>query len=84
MPPLPLTRWAGYGPPFPRPGAGLRTTARWLIVIERHDPGDPQERTMSHQPPKENKKKPQNTPKEKKAIKQQKKHAGDTVPFIKH
>jgi hypothetical protein len=47
-------------------------------------PGDPQERTMSHQPPKENKKKPQNTPKEKRAIKQQKKHASDTVPFIKH
>lgn len=39
---------------------------------------------MSHQPPKENKKKAQHTPKEKKAIKQQKKQAGQTVPFIKH
>ena len=38
---------------------------------------------MSHQPPKENKKKPRNTPKEKKAIKQQRKHASDTAPFIK-
>jgi hypothetical protein len=38
---------------------------------------------MSHQPPKESKKKPQHTPKEKKAIKQQKRHAGDAVPFIK-
>ena len=65
------------------PGVDLRTAGRWLIVTERHDPGDPQERTMSHQPPKENKKKSQHTPKEKKAIKQQKKHAGDAVPFIK-
>jgi hypothetical protein len=47
-------------------------------------PGDPQERTMSHQPPKESKKKSQHTPKEKKVIKQQKKHASDTAPFIKH
>jgi hypothetical protein len=39
---------------------------------------------MSHQPPKENKKKPRHTSKEKKMIKQQKKHAGDVVPFIKH
>lgn len=39
---------------------------------------------MSHQPPKENKKKPQHTPKEKKTLKQQKKHGGDAVPFIKH
>ena len=39
---------------------------------------------MSHQPPKESKKKPQHTPKEKKAIKQQKKHASDAAPFIKH
>lgn len=38
---------------------------------------------MSHQPPKENKKKPQQTPKEKKLAKQQKKHAGDTAPFLK-
>jgi len=42
-----------------------------------------QERTMSHQPPKESKKKPQHTAKEKKTIKQQKKHAGDAVPLIK-
>jgi hypothetical protein len=41
------------------------------------------EPTMSHQPPKENKKKAQHTPKEKKAIKQQKKHVGDAAPFIK-
>ena len=40
--------------------------------------------TMSHKPPKEGKKKPAMTPKEKKAIKQQKKHAGDAVPLIKH
>ena len=39
---------------------------------------------MSHQPPKESKKKPQHTPKEKKMLKQQKKHISDTVPFIKH
>ena len=38
---------------------------------------------MSHQPPKESKKKPQHTPKEKKAIKRQKRHAGDATPFIK-
>jgi hypothetical protein len=53
-------------------------------VTARQGLGDPQERTVSHQPPKESKKKPQHTPKEKKTIKQQKKHAGDTVPFIKH
>ena len=57
---------------------------QWPIVTERHDPGDSEERAMSHQPPKENKKKPQHTPKEKKAIKQQKKHASDAAPFIKH
>jgi hypothetical protein len=39
---------------------------------------------MSHQPPKENKKKPQFTPKEKKKNKQQRKHASDAAPFIKH
>ena len=39
---------------------------------------------MSHQPPKESKKKPQHTPKEKRTIKQQKKHTGDPPPFIKH
>ncbi len=39
---------------------------------------------MSHRPPKEDKKKPQRTPKEKKMIKQQKKHGNDAVPLIKH
>ena len=39
---------------------------------------------MSHQPPKESKKKPQHTPKEKKSIKQQKKQTGAVAPFIKH
>jgi hypothetical protein len=39
---------------------------------------------VSHKPPKESKKKPAMTPKEKKAIKQQKKHVGDTMPPIKH
>jgi hypothetical protein len=53
-------------------------------VTGRLNLGESQERTVSHQPPKESKKKPQHTPKEKKTIKQQKKHAGDTVPFIKH
>jgi hypothetical protein len=38
---------------------------------------------MSHQPPKQQKKKPQHTPKEKKAIKAQKKHSGDPVPLIR-
>jgi hypothetical protein len=38
---------------------------------------------MSHQPPKQGKKQSQHTPKEKKAIKQQKKHAGDVAPFLK-
>ena len=38
---------------------------------------------MSHQPPKESKKKAQHTPKEKKAIKEQKKHAAQAPPFIK-
>ena len=44
---------------------------------------DQQEHTMSHQPPKQNKKKAQHTAKEKKSIKQQKKHASEHVPFIK-
>jgi hypothetical protein len=52
-------------------------------VQGRRGLGDLQERTMSHQPPKENKKKAQHTPKEKKTLKQQKKHSGDAVPFIK-
>ena len=38
---------------------------------------------MSHQPPKESKKKAQHTLKEKKAIKQQKKQAGTAAPFVK-
>lgn len=38
---------------------------------------------MSHQPPKQQKKKPQHTAKEKKAIKQEKKHRGDPVPLIR-
>jgi hypothetical protein len=38
---------------------------------------------MSHRPPKENKKTALLTPKEKKAIKQQKKHVGDAAPLIK-
>ena len=53
-------------------------------MTERYGLGDPQERAMSHQPPKTSKKKPQHTPKEKKTIKQQKKHAADAAPFIKH
>jgi hypothetical protein len=44
---------------------------------------DQQEQTMSHQPPKQSKKKAQHTAKEKKSIKQQKKHAGNQAPFIK-
>lgn len=39
---------------------------------------------MSHQPPKESKKKARLTPKEKKVAKQQKKHTNDAPPFIKH
>jgi hypothetical protein len=39
---------------------------------------------MAHQPPKENKKKPKLTAKEKKTIKQQKKHPAGTTPFGKH
>jgi hypothetical protein len=38
---------------------------------------------MAHQPPKQNKKQPQHTAKEKKTIKQQKKHP-ELVPLIKH
>jgi hypothetical protein len=53
-------------------------------VTGRRGPGDPQEGTLSHQPPKESKKKAQHTQKEKKAIKQQKKAASGTAPFIKH
>ena len=37
---------------------------------------------MSHQPPKETKKKSQHTAKEKKAIKEQKKHEGDAKPLL--
>ena len=39
---------------------------------------------MAHQPPKQSKKKAQHTAKEKRTLKQQKKHASDTPPFIKH
>ena len=39
---------------------------------------------MSHQPPKESKKKARLTAKEKKTAKQQKKHASDVPPFMKH
>ena len=39
---------------------------------------------MSHKPPKEDKKKALLTPKEKKAIKKQKKHAGDAGSLLKH
>ena len=39
---------------------------------------------MSHQPTKTSKKKPQHTAKEKKSIKQQKKHASEAAPFLKH
>jgi hypothetical protein len=39
---------------------------------------------VSHQQTKESKKKAQHTPKEKKKTKQQRKHAGDAAPFIKH
>ena len=37
---------------------------------------------MSHNPPKEQKKKAQHTAKEKKAIKEQKKHEGDAKPLL--
>jgi hypothetical protein len=62
----------------------LRDAGLWPILRGRRRPGDPQERTMSHQPPKQSKKKPQHTPKEKKTLKQQKKHTSDAAPFIKH
>ena len=39
--------------------------------------------TMSHRPPKESKKPPLLTAKEKKAVKQQRKHANDAPRFIK-
>jgi hypothetical protein len=41
-------------------------------------------KTMSHKPPREDKKKALLTPKEKKALKQQKKQAGDVVPLARH
>ena len=65
-------------------GNGPRAEGLWPIVTGHHDRGGPQERAMSHQPPKESKKKAQHTSKEKKAIKQQKKQAGTVAPFIKH
>jgi len=63
--------------------AFLRTDGLRYIVTKRHSLGDTEERPMSHQPPKQGKKQSQHTPKEKKAIKQQKKHAGDVAPFLK-
>ena len=39
---------------------------------------------MSHQPPKENKKKPQLTAKERKIAKQQRKRSSDTPLVVKH
>lgn len=39
---------------------------------------------MSHRPPKEDKKQPLHTPKEKKTIKQQKKRAVGAAALIKH
>jgi hypothetical protein len=67
-----------------RMGHDLPIAAIRHIVSGRPIFGDTQEPTMSHQPPKESKKKAQHTAKEKKSIKQQKKHATETVPFIKH
>jgi hypothetical protein len=63
-------------------------STRTLGTASAYSAGTPssgahQEQTMSHQPPKQNKKKPQHTAKEKKSIKQQKKHASDQAPFIK-
>ncbi len=49
----------------------------------RNGLGHQKERTMSRQPPRESKKKPQHAAKEKKSIKQQKKHASDRVPSIR-
>jgi hypothetical protein len=68
---------------FVQSGEFLHGAPHRTIVAGRRGRDFPQEGTMSHQPPKENKKKPQHTPKEKKAIKQQKKHANDAAPFIK-
>ena len=45
-------------------------------------PDTPEETAMSHKPPKESKKKPQLTAKERKTQKQQKKNAGDVTPLI--
>ncbi len=39
---------------------------------------------MSHNPPKESKKKAQHTAKERRQIKQQKKHASDAASLIRH
>jgi hypothetical protein len=61
----------------------VRKAPLWPIVRGRPNPGDPPEPPMSHQPPKENKKKAQHTAKEKKAIKQQKKQGSQPLPFIK-
>jgi len=72
-------------PPLPKPDKDLvHAVLLWPIVRGRRHSGVALEPDMSHQPPKENKKKAQHTAKEKKTIKQQKKQAGQTVPFIKH
>lgn len=52
-------------------------------IFARHCAHANQESHMTHRPPKENKKKAQHSAKEKKLIKQKKKHASDTTPFIK-
>ena len=65
--------------------AGWVEWAAWVIweCDANEYLGNQMERAMAHQPPKQSKKKPQHTAKEKKSIKQQKKHANDQVPFIK-
>ena len=62
----------------------LRTGGTLAYSDGARSPDAAQEKAMSHQPPKESKKKPQHTPKEKKSIKQQKKQATGVAPFIKH
>ena len=50
----------------------------------RPDVTQSQEQTVSHQPPKESKKKPLLTAKQKKAAKHERRHANDAPRFIKH
>jgi hypothetical protein len=70
---------------FARARGCLRPGAAFAAILGgRQGPGGSPERAMSHRPPKEDMKKPQHTAKEKRAIKQQKKHAGDATPLIKH